>query len=261
MVLQNYPNGTGELLGGPLTLARPLLMSGNIWYVHHDGTSSSGLNREDPTNTLAQAITNAAAGDWIVLMPGHSEVIAVNTTLPARCRLVGSGSSNGEPTSELRFTGDGYFTLPQQAQIHWVKFPARSSSGANPRFIQSSSQARFVGCVFEMGASDTQPCISLRSTQTTIQSCTFRSSSIGSQIAPVSALANQTASGPLWIQDCVFDGGEVGFSSPAINLTTVAVDDFSIFSTTLQNGADLSLHASSTGHLAVTATGGSRISW
>src|SRR5689334_19357234 len=100
-----YPNGVGGSTGASLATAAPLYASGQVWYVSSttgvDGASPAGLDRVKPLATLAQAYTNAAAGDFIVCLSGHVETLTSAQTIgKADIKLVGEGTGSSRP----RFT-------------------------------------------------------------------------------------------------------------------------------------------------------------
>ncbi|MEY4931756.1 MAG: hypothetical protein RLZZ403_76, partial [Pseudomonadota bacterium] len=98
----SYPNGIGGSTGDSLALAKPLMMSGSVWYVDSatgtDAAGSAGKDRSKPLATLATAVSNASDDDIIVFFDGHEETLTSAQTLGKRLSLIGEGSDAGVPT-------------------------------------------------------------------------------------------------------------------------------------------------------------------
>ena len=88
----HYPNGLDPDGGNELLTGKPLITSGDVWYVHAtegtDGSGAAGQNRSKPLATLAQAISNAAHEDIIVLKEGHAERVGGGQAFDHRGRRV-----------------------------------------------------------------------------------------------------------------------------------------------------------------------------
>jgi hypothetical protein len=265
MPTKTYPNGTGEARGSRFAVERPIYASSDIWYVNSatgtDAASPAGRNREAPLATLVQAAINAVAGDWIVLMEGHTETLSVQVTLAAKCRLVGGGKVSGKPGATIRCSAAGRIVPGANAQIHNVFFPERATSAATEKVGQLSADMTLIDCYFECGPNDTGAAVTVANNGTTMRGCTFKSVSTGSGLRPGYAIDFTGTMGPLYFDDLVIDGGERGFGNAAINAGN-ALDNISINNLSLLNGADVTLATGTTGHIHVaSATGGSRVSW
>lgn len=267
-----YSNGIGGTTGDDLTLASPLITSGNIWYVDSatgtDAASPAGRNREKPLDTLAQAVTNAADDDIIVLLDGHSETLTAAQAVTKRLTIVGEGSSSGVPTVTLtnNQAAASLLTLSgTNIQIRNIKFAANSQTCATARIVTSAAKPTFIGCYFQCGATDTGPAVLLDTgtTHPTFEDCTFISTGTVVSAQPESALKSGAAIADLIMKDCVFSAGTVGFSNYyAIDFSTAACTRMVVENLSLLLGADMLLHANSTGYInPQTVTGGSRITW
>ena len=82
--IRSYKNGAGGSSGADLAVLKPTYQSGNYWYVGNATTGNSdanaGTERAKPLSTSAQANTNAAAGDTIVYLSGHNEILSSAVT-------------------------------------------------------------------------------------------------------------------------------------------------------------------------------------
>lgn len=272
MTITNYTNGIGGSTGDSLALAKPLSMSGNVWYVYGttgvDAASPAGQNREKPLATLAQALTNAADDDIVVFLSGHTQTLTAAAAISKRLTFVGEGSSAGVPT--VIFTNNsaaaGLFTVSGvSVQFRNIKFAANAQTNAVARVITSAAKPTFIGCYFQCGATDTGPAVSLNTgtTHPSFVNCTFVSTGTLTTAQPESALKSGAALADLTMKGCVFSAGTVGFSNfYALDMSVGACTQMVIEDLSLLLGADAKFHASSTGYVNVqTATGGSKVVW
>lgn len=266
-------NGCGETLGDELCTMRPLLLptANNVWYVNSatgtDAVSPAGQNREKPLATLAQALTNAQANDIIVLMGGHTEANATfHLVSTAGLKIVGAGSSGGQPTVNFTFGAGGGISLNALGvEVRNVKFKTRSAADATGRFFLRT-QTAIRGCYFECSANDTGPaCVVLSGADyAEITNCTFVSTATSTSNQPESAVKGTTGgSTGIVVRDTIFSDGTVGFSnSYALDLTVAAYTRLKLERVSFLLGAEGKVHASSTGYAAgCTTTGGGRLIW
>ena len=263
--MRYYPNGTGELTGDRYATMKPLSLTGQIWYVHYPtgidhADPTHGKNREFPLKTLSKAISNSAAGDWIVLMDGHSEPVDSTLTLKSNHVVVGGGLSAGRPTSTLQFGANAQLVLGAGAQVRGVKFTRTAQAAATP-ISASGAYSQVVGCYFEVGQYDVSAIIIITASGVKVLDCHFVIvSHAPDPWAPYTAIYCNTASlTDITIADTVIDVAGYGFASGAIYMNT-AVAGLHIIGVTLK-GADAEIHSSSTGTLQVSATGGARVAW
>ncbi len=270
-----YPNGIGASTGDSLVLSKPLLTSGNVWYVDSatgtDAVSPAGRNREKPLATLAQAVTNSADDDIIVFLDGHAQTLTAVQVISKRLTLVGEGSSAGVPT--VTFTNNqastgGLFTASGASlQFRNIKFAKsiETSGNATARVTCSAAGVHFKGCYFECGPYDNGPAVLLAAgaDNATFDNCAFISTATLLTAQPESALKSSAAIAGLTIQNTSFSAGTVGFSNYyAVDLSGGAVTLMRCEGVSLLLGSDVFLHASSTGYFnPQLSTGGSRIAW
>jgi hypothetical protein len=272
MTIRVHPLGIGESLGDDLLINGPLVHTGQVWWVNSatgsDAASPRGLERHRPLATLQQAVTNASNGDIIVLMDGHTETIASTVTISERLTIVGSGSSSGIPTARLGVTGDRVMLdiTGDRVELRNIRFNARSTAGEPPAKVAVTGDGfRMRGCYLEAGNNDSGAVsLYLGGDYPEIRSTTFISTASAVATAPGPAISPEVQVG-CYIEDCVFDGGTVGWASGyAIeqNGLNTATTDFRAQNITLTRGSDVRLISTTTGY--VLANAGSyapRIDW
>lgn len=277
MPIQTYDYGIGGSLGDSLVTARPLRMSGNVWYVKSgtgaDAASPAGQQRERPLATLAQAHTNAAAGDVIVLLDGHTETLAATQTFnKAGITLVGEGSSSGVPTVTFvqnHATNSIFNVTAAGVKMRNIKLAESLISTLNPRVTWSGANGEIRGCYFACGSQDGATTVQLSTGASSflLHSSTFVSTTALGTSRPGAGFLVANALSDIDIFNCVFDSGAHGFagialSAPALDLSAAAITRLRIEALSILRGADYSINASTTGYVNVqTATGGSRGTW
>lgn len=248
-----HPNGIGASTGDSLVVSTaPLYMSGNVWFV--DSATGNNLNngreRRKPLATLLEAVNSASSGDIIVLLSTHAESITATVTIAKRVVIVGEGSSSGIPTASLTRGFDGtmlsFSAGGEGAQIRNVNFPASTVASAAARIVTIGSQ-HFIGCYLQSGANDTGAAISIGTNDVRLESCTIISTS--TTTAPAAAILLSGAISRLYIKNCIFDGGTIGFASfgYALNSNTNVITGLYAEGITLRNGADVDFATTTVG--------------
>lgn len=265
-----YPNGVGESLGDQLITGSPLQLSGQAWYVNYafgtDAASPQGLNKEAPLKTLAQAITNASDNDVVILL--DSPTITATVTISKKLCIVGSGTSAGKPTVKLtpNFAAGVLLAITTSAvELRNLWVLSHAQANASDRITVASSEFRMTNCYVECSGTDEGDALSLNAgaDRARIVSTTLISTATSIADLPLSAIVNSAAIADLELDGLVVSAGTVGFSSQfAVDLSSAAVTRLKGQSVSLLLGADLKLHASSTGWLNVeTSTLGARVEW
>jgi hypothetical protein len=95
---------TGDTIGTLAPLITGFFQS--VYYVHYTNgvdDGNHGISREAPWKTLGYAVTQLAgvAGQTIILMDGHDEVLTTTVTISDDIAIIGEGSSGGIPTASL----------------------------------------------------------------------------------------------------------------------------------------------------------------
>lgn len=270
MTVTVYPNGIGGSLGSSLATCKPFLTSGNVWYVNSvtgtDAASPAGQNREKPLLTIAQALTNSAAGDTVVLMDGS--VFALTSTVDLAGRfVVGEGSSGGIPTVQIGTNALGALSMGTAGgELRNVRFTASAAARSGLGKLLLTASYQFVeDCYFDLGQYDDGPAISLATALTNhyLRGCTFVSTATSVAAQPLCAVFGVGTASNFTIEDCVFDAGTAGFSSYwALDLNAGAITRVKGTGLSFLRGADYRINSSSTGYFnPQTTTGGSRGSW
>lgn len=267
MTISMFPNGLGGSLGSRLATCKPLLVSGSVFYVDTTAGDDAqpGTNREAPLLTLAQAVTNSAAGDLIVLINASEVAITGAQSISGRV-LVGEGQSGGVPDCSITFDGAGTLTMGAAGgELRNVRVSGRTAAGGGLcRVLVSASTQLIEDCYFECAENDDGAAVEVSTTLSglTLRGCTFVSTAT-TDTRPVRALSTLGAHTDLTIEDTLFDAGVYGWSATwALDLGGGAITRLKGLGITLLRGADFGIHPSSTGYFNVQlATGGSRGSW
>lgn len=247
-----YQNGIGGTTGDVLTTSDPLwcLNAADVWYVCSlngvDAATPAGKQREKPLATTAQAVTNASAGDFIVYLSGHVEIITSAVTVNT-ARLVfvseGTGSSRARLTSG--FAGQLMALNGAGIQLRNIYFAASTVAPAPGRFGLTGAGSVIKECYFECGALDTAPTIRVAagSDHCSIKGSTF----VATASQPSIAVEIIGAVSCLSIESCAFDGGSFGFSDYAFK-GSAAVTGLRGEGNNMLNNADVILATGSTGY-------------
>lgn len=266
-----YPNGAGGGTGDIWSTCSPLYASGVVWYVQSttgtDAASPAGRNREKPLATLAQAITNASDNDVIVLLQAHTETKVATFTVSKKLTIVGEGSSSGVPTVTLicGFVGSLFTITAANVELRNIKIPTSSVANSTTRITNDQTDFVMDGCYVECGANDTAAALTLAAgaDRARIRNTTFISTATLTSAQPESAIKVAAAISDLELEGLTLSAGTVGFSNYfALDASAAAVTRIRARGVSLLLGADMKLHASSTGRVNVqTTTGGSRVEW
>lgn len=277
MTIQYYPNGIGGAApGDSLDLCKPLQTSGNVWYVSSltgtdatAGVPTAGQNREKPLATLGLAVTNAADGDIIVMLPGHTQTLTLTQTLLKRLTLIGEGVTNGKPAVSLLANMPALNLLQIGApncEIRNIYFPQQTVPNVNPKVNVGDVDCLIKGCYFECGANDQNAAVAIQSSRARIESSTFISVATSITTQPkmaISTFAGSNITG-FTMKDTVISSGPYGYSNyAAVDLTLgAAISQVVMENISLLLGADMVLLPATTGRINVQlATGGSRVQW
>lgn len=263
-------NGIGGTSGSEFATVSPLHSSGDVWYVYSvtgaDAASPRGKERIRPLATLAQAHTNAAAGDIIVCLSGHTETLtAAQTFNKAGLLVIGEGSGSSRP----RFTRFGNVVMFDVTAAGVVfdnlYFPASvttSSASARMRFAAAGDQCR--NCYFECSTLDDGPSIEtvtgaqdIRIADTTIIST---ATSISDQ--PDSCIKVTNALSRLDLDTVVMNGGSSGWANPFAFNGAAAITTIRGINVDLLNDSDVTFATGTTGVLHIrNHSGSARVVW
>jgi hypothetical protein len=262
-----YPNGIGGTYGAELTTLSPLYTSGYVWYVQSttgtDAASPAGRERNKPLATIAQAYTNAAAGDTIVLLSGHTEILAATQTLAkAGLHILGEGTTSTRPTFTRNVDDELFEVTDSGVRVENVTIAASSLLSSKSKIKVSSTDFRMVDVRVNQGANDTGPGLELvtGADSAVLERVSFVSTSVTTQ--PVIGMAVTNAISALTMDACTFDGGTLGWSHPHALDFNGAVTGLNIVSLNLYADSDVEIVTGTTGRITVLGkTGSARIEW
>lgn len=244
--LIHHPNGiAGTTGGGWITLA-PILTTGNFWFVDSvtgvDAADPRGKERIRPLATLAQAHTNAAAGDAIVCFSTHTEVLtAAQTFNKSGLWILGEGTG----TSRAKFKANGVIDMFDVTTGVGVIFDniyfEGSSAAATSRVKIATAECEIVDCYFDCSTSDTSHAVNLvtGAGQLLVENTTFASTSTNVASQPAGGIIVTNAMNGLTLRGVVFDGGSSGWSNPYALKCTGAVTRLVGYKVDLLNDSDV----------------------
>lgn len=274
-LVNQLPNGIGEVLGDPLVVVKPFSSTGDVWYVNSatgtDGAAPAGKDREKPLQTLGQALTNAAANDLVVLEDGHTEVLAAAITISKSLTILGGGFSSGKPTVKFTMNSAGADTFILTAAGIWIGniyFPPsqQSNGGTNGAKVYSTTATNVTirNCYFEMGANDGLAGIGFNAAGSPIRirNTTIVSTATSSASRPLSGVIAGGAAADVEVDGLVLDDGTVGFQSAAWSCAAQTFTRLRVENLSLLRGAKFLQGSATTGFLAPPiTTGGARVNW
>lgn len=251
-----YQNGLGATSGHDVVTEEPFwalsgsASSGSVFYVGPGGTNAvapAGNRREAPLATLAQAHTNAIAGDTIVLLSGHAEALASAQTFnKANITVV----SEATGSNRARFTCSGTVNMfdvtAAGVQFLNLYFPA-STAVATTRIKSAAAGTIIEDCTFECGASDTNRAVQFfnGASYAQILGTSFTAVAAGAKGA-FEVDVGATMAG-LRLIDVTVDGGSFGWTTTSIaNAGTLT--GVKALRVNLLNNSDVTLGTAPTGY-------------
>lgn len=266
MAIKSYINGAGGTTGADLATLDRTILSGVYWYLgnatagHSD--ANDGRERTAPLSTLAQAHTNASAGDTIVVLANHAETIGTLVTFSkANLNLVGEGTGSSRP----RFTnGVAAATNPMfkitagQVLMDNLYFPGSSVSARERIYVLGGTGTSILrNLEFECSANDAQ--------QTLVYAGTgpdyfynLRFTATGASAGPA---INAAGTGPLFGDVLYLDGGSFGWTTTGA-VTGAVTMNFRLTRVYQYNGSNIIIATGNTGTIQVEGSSGdSRVDW
>jgi hypothetical protein len=223
-----YPSGlnlAGTVFAGgpPLTALLGDYFSGKVLWLDTVAGSdaNAGTLPQLPLKTIAQACTNSAAGDAIVISAGSAESPAVSQTFSnAGVTVIGMGTGATMPRYTAAYPGIDLFDVTAAAvRFYNIYFPASTAvPDARVRFGAAEGEVR--NCYFECGASDTAGSILIH---TSANSCRVRDTTLKSTASrPATAILVDAAVTDPYISGCIIDGGSFGWTDYAVKVSAAA---------------------------------------
>jgi len=236
------PGGTS---GARLATRSPVFMSGSYWYVSPTGLDAGGTagrNRTRPLLTIAQAITNASAGDTIQLIGGGTYTIAASLAVnKAGLKLQSEGT---ELTRAKLAISTANPVLAISAAGVWVEnitFNIPGAGGSSHAAVTAAS-VLFHSCRFECDAflSGRSVQLGAGSSNARLKNCTFVSQGSGASSVPAIGLEIAAAISDVELDTVIFEGGTYGWSDYALK-ATAAVTRLNGIDVDFLNDSDLQL--------------------
>ncbi len=135
--------------------------AGTVWWVRSTtgaNDTGRGRNPDSPLATLDYAITQAAAGDTIFLMPNHAETggnAAIATVNKAGLRIFGLGDGSARPTFTAGHANSRILVSAANVTIRNVRFVAGEDDVVQAILTTNAADYLMVEkCSFESPASD-----------------------------------------------------------------------------------------------------------
>lgn len=267
MALLWKPGGISST--GPSWLAKQIAMSDATYWVDSvTGSDSTGTGEEWlPFATVfgaagAIASCTTLVSNLVMCKATHRETVAAAYTwAKAGITLCGIGVGTARPTFTSSVAGIAIDVTVADVRIENCYFAASTGT--------TTARLRVGGAGFEMrdsqidlGSSDTTDGVLVNAmTYAAFRGVTFKcvgrptgTTQVGLRITGVSTSA--------LIEDCVFDGGGIGYTSAAAKIDTATADRFRFRSCTLQNYAVVKISASGIKGLnSYTQDATSRLEW
>lgn len=261
--IRSYKNGAGGSSGADLAVLSPQLTSGVFWYVGNAtagaSDSNAGTERAKPLLTSAQANTNASAGDTIVYLQNHNEVIASAVVLAhTGLALVGEGTGAAVP----RFTCNSAIAMfdvtGAGVLFDNLYFPA-STAAPVARIRTAATGTDMNALQFDCGANDTVRALSVITGAGNVRLRNSRFTSVAS--TPAVGLEVVNATSDIYLDNITFDGGSFGWTDYALK-GSAAVTRLRAKRLLLLNGSNVLLPTGTTGQVNVIgASGDSQVAW
>jgi hypothetical protein len=244
-------------------------MSGNVWYVHSgtgsDAATPRGKERIRPLATLAQAVTNAAAGDIICCLSGHTQTITGTQTLSlAGLTIIGEGTGSSRPHF-IRNVDAVMFDITAHAVWLDNLYLDDSELASTAARVKTAGDTTVINnCYIESGTLDTGPALETvtGASNLSVRATTFISTSTSVSSQPASAITVTNALVGCELDTVVFSGGSSGWSNPYALNGAAAITRLKAINIDLLLDSDVTLATGSTGFITVrNKTGSARIVW
>lgn len=252
-----WPSGLGGT-GPDLATENDDAFSGIVYWVDtvNGNNANTGVERELPLLTLAQAHTNASAGDLIVIEAGSAETLTGSQALnKADVYIIGLGSGSNRP----RYTCGGAVSMfaasAAGVKIFNLYFPA-STAVPTARVNCTAAEIELNGCYFECGTNDTNPTVIVGAgaNSARVEDCSF----VVTASRPSVGLSVTSTVTDLKVIGTTFDGGSYGWSDYAWKVSAAATRIYAN-NVTLAHRADIGFTATGTSYkffgINVTGTG------
>ncbi len=147
--------------GGMFVVTNDTQTTGNIWFVDSGSSNAQdaagyGQNPDAPFATLDYAIGSCTAsnGDWIIVMPGHSETISAAGSVTADVagiRIIGLGEGTSRPTFSWSAAAGTFEIRANNVSIENVVFditPGLGKAATGVSLYKTVSDFKVEKCTF-----------------------------------------------------------------------------------------------------------------
>lgn len=217
----SWPNGLAGTGFGLATALNDYFSGSTFWLDTNLGNdSNAGTERELPLKTLAQANTNSAAGDLIVIEAGSFESEASSLTFSkAGVTILGLGQGASRPRYTAAGTVDMFSVTAAGVRIFNMYFPA-STAVATSRIKTAAAETEINGCYFEHGANDTAVGVSIATSANNCRLIDNVHSVTASR--PAVAVSVSGAVTDLYVENLTLNGGSYGWTDYAFKVSAAA---------------------------------------
>ena len=229
MTLTRFPNGVSSF-GMPLIGSGPVFTTGKVFFVHKGGSDDNiGDNPDFPLATIDKAVGKCTAnkGDYIIVMPGHTENIVAAAGLDldvAGITVLGIGSGDSRPAvSLITATTADIDVDADDITVKNIIFKAGIDALA-VIFDINKKQFTLEDCEFREGSAIQWLTaieiggVANEADRATIRRCKFVSYTLGAN----NAIKLAAVSDEVTIEDCVIDGdfADAGIHNPTALVCT-----------------------------------------
>lgn len=256
----------GATSGGPIVTADILHMSGTVRYVDSTigDSSNNGLNRQDPFDSIVDALSASSANDIVVLGSNHAETLSAGLIVGTGIVVLGEGRTNGIPNPTITPAAGGITVNGSGAHFHNVKFAGPSGASTSNVIRVSGSAVVFELCYFECDSNVDQHYLlattgadRMQLFTSTFVSTAERQSTASNNDPPAGAFEIDDDLSDVFMTGNTFSGGEIGFSGYAFDASAASLTRLHGENNSFILGADYSIGSASTGYFALgTRSGG-----
>lgn len=196
-------------------------VSGSIYWLSSlaGNDANAGTEPELPKATLVSVLGVASAGDTVLAVAGHSEVISAAQTLSTNdVAIIGMGVGTSRATFTSNVAAGVMLTVSGAHCSMWnCSFPAATAANT-ARLAITGSEFELSGSYMELGVNDTTNGVTLAGNNPTLRDCDF----LAVSSRPARAINVTGAITGLYMEDVLVDGGAYGYSSAGIGITAAA---------------------------------------
>lgn len=269
-----WQTGIGGTSGTTLATSAPFFASGDIWYVSStatgaaDAVSPAGKDRIKPLLTLAQAVTNAANNDTIVLLANHTETLTSTQTISKTgLTIIGESLTTTRPkfTRNIAANGILFDITGAGVTLQNLYFPATATTASTGSKVRTAAvNTKILDCYFEASTLDTGAQFETitGASQVTVRNTTFISTATSPASQPESAIKITNAITDLSVDTVTISGGTSGWSNPYGFNGAGAITRLQALQLSLLLDTDVTLVTGTTGYIQLGSTSGSaRVVW